>query len=162
MPVTADDDDQGQPPEAPWHHSTPAVAGASAAALAVIGLVLWAAIALTSSGGPEDAPIDFVPPSYTSTSVKTSKSTTTRTTTSQLPVTTEFGLPGESDTTTTSPSETSGTSITSETSPTSTTTTTTTTTTTQSGSADYGEYPTTTRHRPRTNVTRTLYPPPGG
>lgn len=127
----------------------------------MIGLVLWAAIALTSSGGPEDAPIDFVPPSYTSTTAKTSKSTTTRTTTSQLPVTTEFGLPGESDTTTTSPSETSGTSTTSETSPTSTTTTTT-TTTTQSGSADYGDYPTTTHHRPRTNVTRTLYPPPGG
>ncbi|WP_454788086.1 hypothetical protein [Mycolicibacterium lutetiense] len=155
------DDDQGQPAEAPWHHSTPAVAGASAAALAVIGLVLWAAISLTSSGGPEDAPIDFVPPTYTSTSVKTSKSTTTRTTTSRLPVTTEFGVPGESDTTTTSPSETSPTT-TSETSPTSTTTTTTTTTpsSTQPG-ADYGEYPT-THYRPRTNVTRTLYPPPGG
>ena len=158
MPVTGDDDDQGQPPEAPWHHSTPAVAGASAAALAVIGLVLWAVISLTSSGGPEDAPIDFVPPAYTSTS-KTTKSTTTRTTSSSLPVTTEFGLPGESDTTTTSPSETSGTSTTSETSPTSTTTT---TTTTESSSAGYGEYPTTTYRRPRTNVTRTLYPAPGG
>ena len=154
MPVTGDDDDQGQPPEAPWHHSTPAVAGASAAALAVIGLVLWAAISLTSSSGPEDAPIDFVPPTYTSTSMKTTKSTTTRTTSSSLPVTTEFGLPGESETTTT-------TSDTSETSPTSTTTTTT-TTTTESSSAGYGEYPTTTRHRPRTNATRTLYPPPGG
>ncbi|MGV0772006.1 hypothetical protein [Mycobacterium syngnathidarum] len=152
--MTGDDDDQGQPPEAPWHHSTPAVAGASAAALAVIGLVLWAAISLTSSSGPEDAPIDFVPPTYTSTSMKTTKSTTTRTTSSSLPVTTEFGLPGESETTTT-------TSDTSETSPTSTTTTTT-TTTTESSSAGYGEYPTTTRHRPRTNVTRTLYPPPGG
>jgi hypothetical protein len=159
VPVTGDEDDQGQPPEAPWHHSTPAVAGASAAALAVIGLVLWAAISLTSSGGPEDAPIEFVPPTYTSTTVKTSKSTTTRTTSSSLPVTTEFGLPGESDTTTTSPSETSGTSTTSETSPTSTTTT---TTTTESSSAGYGEYPTTTYRRPRTNVTRTLYPAPGG
>ncbi|MCW1824088.1 MULTISPECIES: hypothetical protein [Mycolicibacterium] len=157
--MTGDEDDQGQPPEAPWHHSTPAVAGASAAALAVIGLVLWAAISLTSSGGPEDAPIEFVPPTYTSTTVKTSKSTTTRTTSSSLPVTTEFGLPGESDTTTTSPSETSGTSTTSETSPTSTTTT---TTTTESSSAGYGEYPTTTYRRPRTNVTRTLYPAPGG
>ncbi|WP_454231841.1 hypothetical protein [Mycolicibacterium fortuitum] len=75
------DDEQGQPPEAPWHHSTPAVAGASAAALAVIGLVVWVAVSLTGSGGPEDAPIDFVPPTYTSTS-KTTKSTTTRTTTS--------------------------------------------------------------------------------
>ncbi|MCV7109913.1 hypothetical protein A5761_29920 [Mycolicibacterium setense] len=157
MPVTGDED-EGQPAEAPWHHSTPAVAGASAAALAVIGLVVWAAIALTGSGGPEDAPIDFVPPSYASTTVKTSKSTTTRTTTSRLPLTTEFGLPGESDTSTTSPSETSGTSTTSETS---TTTTTTTTTTTESGSAGY-EDPTTTYRRPRTNVTRTLYPAPGG
>ncbi|MGV0592319.1 hypothetical protein [Mycolicibacterium porcinum] len=156
--MTGDDDDQGQP-EAPWHHSTPAVAGASAAALAVIGLVVWAAIALTGSGGPEDAPIDFVPPTFTSTTVKTTKSTTTRTTSSRLPITTEYGIPGESDTSTTSPSETSGTSTTSETSPTSTTTT---TTTTESSSAGYGEYPTTTRHRPRTNVTRTLYPPPGG
>ncbi|MCV7387778.1 hypothetical protein [Mycolicibacterium porcinum] len=155
--MTGDDDDQGQP-EAPWHHSTPAVAGASAAALAVIGLVVWAAIALTGSGGPEDAPIDFVPPTFTSTTVKTTKSTTTRTTSSRLPITTEYGIPGESDTSTTSPSETSGTSTTSETSPTSTTTT----TTTESSSAGYGEYPTTTRHRPRTNVTRTLYPPPGG
>ncbi|WP_083267004.1 hypothetical protein [Mycolicibacterium porcinum] len=154
--MTGDDDDQGQP-EAPWHHSTPAVAGASAAALAVIGLVVWAAIALTGSGGPEDAPIDFVPPTFTSTTVKTTKSTTTRTTSSRLPITTEYGIPGESDTSTTSPSETSGTSTTSETSPTSTTTT-----TTESSSAGYGEYPTTTRHRPRTNVTRTLYPPPGG
>lgn len=155
--MTGDDDDQGQP-EAPWHHSTPAVAGASAAALAVIGLVVWAAIALTGSGGPEDAPIDFVPPTFTSTTVKTTKSTTTRTTSSRLPITTEYGIPGESDTSTTSPSETSGTSTTSETSPTSTITT----TTTESSSAGYGEYPTTTRHRPRTNVTRTLYPPPGG
>ncbi|MBX8691409.1 hypothetical protein GO011_28620 [Mycobacterium sp. 20091114027_K0903767] len=155
--MTGDDDDQGQP-EAPWHHSTPAVAGASAAALAAIGLVVWAAIALTGSGGPEDAPIDFVPPTFTSTTVKTTKSTTTRTTSSRLPITTEYGIPGESDTSTTSPSETSGTSTTSETSPTSTTTT----TTTESSSAGYGEYPTTTRHRPRTNVTRTLYPPPGG
>lgn len=146
------DDDQGRPPEAPWHHSTPAVAGASAAALAVIGLVVWVAVALTGSGGPEDAPIDFVPPTYASTSVKTSKSTTTRTTTSRLPVTTEFGVPGESDTSTTSPSGTSGTSGTSETSTTESSTTTTTT-----------ESPTTTTyHRPRTNVTRTLYPPPGG
>ncbi|WP_166902215.1 hypothetical protein [Mycobacterium sp. DL440] len=156
--MTGDDDDQGQP-EAPWHHSTPAVAGASAAALAVIGLVLWAAISLTSSGGPEDAPIDFVPPTYTSTSVKTTKSTTTRTTTSRLPVTTEFGVPGESDTPTTSSTSETTTTTTSETSPTSTTTPTT-TTTTPSG-ADYGEYPT-THYRPRTNVTRTLYPPPGG
>ncbi len=157
MPVTGDDE-EGQPAEAPWHHSTPAVAGASAAALAVIGLVVWAAIALTGSGGPQDAPIDFVPPSFASTTVKTSKSTTTRTTTSRIPVTTEFGLPGESDTSSTSPSETSGTSTTSETSPTSTTTT---TTTTESGSAGY-EAPTTTHRRPRTNVTRTLYPAPGG
>ncbi|WP_236735228.1 hypothetical protein [Mycolicibacterium peregrinum] len=156
--MTGDDDDQGQP-EAPWHHSTPAVAGASAAALAVIGLVLWAAISLTSSGGPDDAPIDFVPPTYTSTSVRTTKSTTTRTTTSRLPVTTEFGVP--SDTTSTSTPETSETTTTttSETSPTTTTTTTTTTPSyTQPG---YGEYPT-THNRPRTNVTRTLYPPPGG
>ena len=51
MPVTADDDDQGQPPEAPWHHSTPAVAGASAAALAVIGLVLGAGDALALKPG---------------------------------------------------------------------------------------------------------------
>ena len=161
MPVTADDDDQGQPPEAPWHHSTPAVAGASAAALAVIGLVLWAVISLTSSGGPEDAPIDFVPPAYTSTS-KTTKSTTTRTTTSRLPVTTEFGVP--SDTTTTSPSETTETSPTTSSETTTTTTTTTTTATTPSYTqpgGDYGEYPT-THYRPRTNVTRTLYPPPGG
>lgn len=157
MPVTGDDE-QGQPPEAPWHHSTPAVAGASAAALAVIGLVVWVAVSLTGSGGPEDAPIDFVPPTYTSTS-KTTKSTTTRTTTNRLPMTTEFG--GPSDTSSTSSSETSETS-TSETSPTSTTTTTTTTTTTESGNPGYGEYPTTTYHRPRTNVTRTLYPVPGG
>ncbi len=160
MPVTGDDDDQGQP-EAPWHHSTPAVAGASAAALAVIGLVLWAAIALTSSGGPEDAPIDFVPPSYASTSMKTTKSTTTRTTTTtvSIPATTEFGLPGESETSGTTTSETdTSTSETSET----TTTTTTTTTPSYSQPGAYGEYPTTTYHRPRTNVTRTLYPAPGG
>ncbi|AMD53818.1 hypothetical protein ATO49_02930 [Mycolicibacterium fortuitum subsp. fortuitum DSM 46621 = ATCC 6841 = JCM 6387] len=70
----------------------------------------------------------------------------------------DHGVRRPSDTSTTSSSETSETS-TSETSPTSTTTT---TTTTESGNPGYGEYPTTTYHRPRTNVTRTLYPVPGG
>ncbi|MGV0811203.1 hypothetical protein ABQF34_04535 [Mycolicibacterium boenickei] len=156
--MTGDDDDLGPPPEAPWHHSTPTVLGASVAALIAIGLVLWAAIALTSSSGPEDAPIDFVPPTYASTSAKTSKSTTSQTFTTTRPLeTTEFGLPGVSDTSGTSPSETSGTS---DTSTTETTPTTTPTSTTESETED--DVSTTTRNRPRTNVTRTVYPAPVG
>ncbi|WKG04225.1 hypothetical protein [Mycolicibacterium sp. HK-90] len=159
--MTGDDDDQGQPPEAPWHHSTPAVLGASVAALVVIGLVLWAAITLTSSSEPEDAPIDFVPPTYASTSAKTSKTTTTRTITTTRPLeTTEFGLPGVPDPSGTT-SETSGTSGTSTTETTPTTTPTTTEPTlTESETED--DEATTTRNRPRTNVTRTVYPAPVG
>ncbi|WP_083653990.1 hypothetical protein [Mycobacterium sp. GA-1841] len=156
--MTADKDDQ-EPPEAPWHHSTPAVAGASAAALAVIGLVVWAAIALTSPES-EDAPIDFVPPAYTSTSAKTTTTTTTTRSTTTRPLeTTEFGLPDVSDTSGTSTtSTTTGTSEPTETSETSTTTYPPHTQT----SSPYDDEYSTTRNRPRTNVTRTVYPAPGG
>ncbi|MBU8829713.1 hypothetical protein KL858_09605 [Mycolicibacterium goodii] len=155
MRVTADRDDQGQQPEAPWHHSTPAVLGASVAALAVIALAVWGVVALTSGAdNPQQAPLDFVEPTYASTTSRTTSSTTSTITSTSPPETTEFGLPPEgADPSETLPSE--GEETTSESSAPRTPPRTRSETT-----DDDGDETSTSRNRPRTNVTRTLYPAP--
>jgi cytoskeletal protein RodZ len=149
--VTAEDDDQAR--EEPWHHSTPAVAGASVVALGVIALLVWAVVSLTSNAdSPQEAPTQFVDPTFTSSTPTGSTTTTTATITTTGPVITSE-IVGPSDTATTSGSDTS-----------------TSTDTSSSGSSTRGELPTTRSHagdtgtsrpRVRTNVTRTLYPAPG-
>lgn len=95
MRVTGDDNDRGPAPEQPWHNSTPALLGASVAALAVIALAVWGVVTLTSNADkPEDAPLEFVEPMYRSTTTTTTATTTATITSTSPPVTTEFGLPG--------------------------------------------------------------------
>ena len=83
----------GDEPSEPWHNSTRAVVGASAAGVAVIG-VLVAAVMYVSGGDEPDAPVTFVDPSFSETAAASSATTTTPTITSTPKVsTTEINAP---------------------------------------------------------------------
>jgi hypothetical protein len=139
------DDDQS-----PWYNRTPAVIGASVAGLAVIGILI-AAVTFVSDqfNEPDQAPLNFVPPSFSATATRSSSTpTTTATITSTSPpVTTDID----------GPSSTTSSSDTSSSTDTSTRTAWTKPYTPPSGDESS---PTTTQRGPRTNVTRTLYPQP--
>lgn len=148
MPVTRRDRDEGSPEEPPvaWHNQTSTLLGASVAGIAaiavLIGLISYVAGEFTE---PERAPLYYAPPtaSTSATTSGTATSSTTGTITSTSPPMTSDinGDTTTSSTTTTSPStrppRTREPSTTAE--------------------NEDGE-PETTRNRPRTNVTRTLYP----
>jgi hypothetical protein len=148
-----DDHDDEQSPSAPWYNRTPAVIGASVVGLAVIGILI-AAVTFVSrqSSEPDQAPLNFVEPSFSATATGSSSTpTTTATITSTSPpVTTDIN--GPSSTTSSSSGTSSGSST-----DTSTRTAWTRPYTPPSGDESA---PTTTRRGPRTNVTRTLYPQP--
>jgi hypothetical protein len=148
-----DHDDEQSPSSAPWYNRTPAVIGASVVGLAVIGILI-AAVTFVSrqSSEPEQAPLNFVEPSFSATATGSSSTpTTTATITSTSPpVTTDIN--GPSSTTSSSSGTSSGSST-----DTSTRTAWTKPYTPPSGDESA---PTTTRRGPRTNVTRTLYPQP--
>jgi hypothetical protein len=139
------DDDQS-----PWYNRTPAVIGASVAGLAVIGILI-AAVTFVSGqfNEPDHAPLNFVDPSFSATTTRSSSTpTTTATITSTSPpVTTDID----------GPSSTTSSSATSSSTDTSTRTAWTQPYTPPSGDESS---PTTTHRGPRTNVTRTLYPQP--
>nr|WP_163899590.1 hypothetical protein [Mycolicibacterium pulveris] len=140
-----DDDGAGQP----WYNRTPAVLGASIAGLAVIGLLVFVVSAAAGQfGEPEQAPLHFVEPSYSTptTPAATTTATTATVTTTSPPQTTDL-----SAIETTSTSETTSEPGTSSAEPTS-----------EADDEDEEEDETTERttRRPRTNVTRTLYPLP--
>ena len=138
--------------ETPWYNRTPAVIGASVAGLGVIAILI-AAVTFVSGqfNEPEQAPQNFVDPSFSATATRSlSTTTTTATITSTSPpVTTDIDGPSS---TTSSSSDTSSTD----------TTTTTHTAWTKPYTPPSGAEPspTTTQRGPRTNVTRTLYPQP--
>ena len=140
------DDDDGQP----WHNRTPAVVGASLAALVVVGILIVAATAVARQfGEPEQAPIDFVEPTYSATASQSETGTTTQTITSTRPP----------ETTDINPSSTSGTSGTSGSSTTPSSSESSTESTTARTEDPEEVTPTrTSRQRPRTNVTRTFNP----
>ena len=114
------DDEFGgdEPSELPWHNSTRAVVGASAAGVAVIGVLVAAVVFMTGGQGSQSPP-NFVDPSFSETAAESASSatTTTPTITSTPKVsTTEINGPppppttsGSSDTST-SGSETSSSS----------------------------------------------------
>jgi cytoskeletal protein RodZ len=137
--------------QSPWYNRTPAVLAASVAGLAVIGIVI-AAVTFVSRqvNEPEQAPLDFVQPSFSaSASHSSSTPTTTGTITSTSPpVTTDINGPS---------STTSSSSDTSSSTDTSTRTAWTKPYTPSSGDESATDTP---RRGPRTNVTRTLYPQP--
>lgn len=144
----------GDEPSEPWHNSTRAVLGASAAGVAVIG-ILVASVMFVSGRDEPDAPVDFTDPSFSQTAAESASSatTTTPTITSTPKVsTTEINAP-------TGPPTTSGSSDTSS-----------------SGTSEPSAPPTLrprqrendetpggpTSRRPRFNITRTLGPGPLG
>jgi hypothetical protein len=144
------DDDEQTPSSAPWYNRTDAVIGASVAGLAVIGILI-AAVTFVSRqvNEPEQAPLNFVEPSFSASATASSTPTTTATITSTSPpVTTDINGPS---------STTSSSSDTSSSSP----DTPTRTAWTKPYTPPSGDEPApTTRRGPRTNVTRTLYPRP--
>ena len=148
-----DYDDEQLSSATPWYNRTPALVGASVAGLAVIGILI-AAVTFVSHhfNEPDQAPLNFVEPSFSATATHSlSTPTTTATITSTSPpVTTDIDAP--SSTTSSSPDTSSGTD----------TSTPTRTASTKPHTSPSGAEspPSTTRRGPRTNVTRTLYPQP--
>ena len=148
-----DYDDEQSSSATPWYNRTPALVGASVAGLAVIGILI-AAVTFVSRqfNEPDQAPLNFVEPSFSATATHSSSTpTTTATITSTSPpVTTDIDAP--SSTTSSSPDTSSGTD----------TSTPTRTASTKPYTPPSGAEspPSTTRRGPRTNVTRTLYPQP--
>ena len=148
-----DYDDEQSSSATPWYNRTPALVGASVAGLAVIGILI-AAVTFVSHhfNEPDQAPLNFLEPSFSATATHSlSTPTTTATITSTSPpVTTDIDAP--SSTTSSSPDTSSGTD----------TSTPTRTASTKPHTSPSGAEspPSTTRRGPRTNVTRTLYPLP--
>lgn len=145
-----DGDDQAPPP---WHNSTPAVLGASAAGVAVIG-VLVAAVAFVTGRDEPQAPVEFVDPTFSTTASAVAATTTTPTITSTPKIsTTEINGPPGPSTTSGSETTSSGTESSSSSSapvfrpPRS-----------RQDDGDGGP----TSRRPRFNITRTLGPGPIG
>jgi cytoskeletal protein RodZ len=144
------DDDEQLPSSAPWYDRTPAVIGVSVVGLAVIGILI-AAVTFVSRqfNEPEQAPLNFVEPSFSASATSSSTPTTTATITSTSPpVTTDINGPSPT------PSSSSDTSSSSPDTPTRTAWT-------KPYTPPSSDEPApTTRRGPRTNVTRTLYPRP--
>ncbi len=143
MARRTDDDDDGQP----WHNRTSTVVGASALAILVIGILIVAATAMARQfGETEEAPIDFVTPSFSARTSQSSDTTTTQTITSTSPPeTTDIDGPSA-----TSSSETTSSSSSTTRPP----------TTRRDDDGDDGPTTRTTRRTPRTNITRTFNPLP--
>jgi hypothetical protein len=153
--VAGGDRDDEQRAPVPWHNRPSALLGASVAALVVIAILVASVSWLTSrSDRPQQAPLDFVEPSFSATTTQPATPTTTATITSTSPPATTDIDPGS-----TTPSSTSGspapTSLTPPTSP-----PTTYSPRTREDNGEDDSTPTSTRRRPRLNQTRTLYPLP--
>lgn len=139
------DDEQDVLSETPWYNRTPEVVGASVLGVLVIGILVFAVTYVARQfNEPPQAPLYYVEPSFSATATSTSSATTTQTITSTSPPVTS-DINGPSSTTPSSSSETtSGERIPPRTRETD----------------DEGDDETRTTRRPRTNVTRTLYPQP--
>ncbi|GAC1395964.1 MAG: hypothetical protein NVSMB60_03540 [Mycobacterium sp.] len=147
-------EDEQSPESDPWHNRTPVVVGASVAGIVVIGLLIVVGTFVARQfNQPEQAPLNFVEPSFSSSVTHSSSTPTTiaMITSTSPPVTTDIDSP--SFTTGSSSSGTSGTSGADTTNTTHTAWTKPYTPPSGSGST-----PTTTQRGPRFNVTRTLNP----
>lgn len=146
MPVNRRDDDEAQAePPVEWHNQTSTLLGASVAGVLAIGLlVMLISYVAGQFSEPEQAPLNYIPPPRSSSvsATESATSTTTGTITSTSPPMTSDINPGETTTTTTTP----------------TTRPSTRPPRTRETDDNEGEEEETTRSRPRTNVTRTLYP----
>jgi hypothetical protein len=153
--VTPDRADDYKIDEPAWHERTSTVVGASAGALAVIGL-LWLLVSYVTGGSDDPPPPSqyFLEPSVSGSSTGVATTTLTETITSTSPPVTTDIDPGDTSTTTT----TSGTD---------TTSTSTSTEPFDPSNLPHTRTPSTnggdggpTSRRPRFNETRTLYPHP--
>ena len=142
-----DNDARRNSPPQPWHNRTPTLLGASCLALAVIGLLIVVATAVAGQfGEPEEAPLNFVEPTYSATAIQseTTPTTTQTITSTSPPETTDINSPPTPSSSTTSSSETTSDE----------------TTTSRRSNEDDDRPSRTTRRGPRTNVTRTFNPYP--
>ena len=145
----------GDEPFAPWHNSTRAVVGASAAGVAVIGVLIAAVMFMSGGDEPTDAPLNFVDPSFSETVAGSASSATTTTptiTSTPRLSTTEINVPPGPPTTSGSSETTSSSSESSSSTP---------FTPPRQREADENPGGPTSR-RPRFNITRTLGPGPLG
>ncbi|WP_322788815.1 hypothetical protein [Mycolicibacterium rutilum] len=142
------DRDDGRDPESqPWYNRTPEVIGASLVALVAIGLLVFAGTYVSRQfNEPQQAPLNFVEPSFAPAQSRTPTTTaTTQTITSTSPPqTTEINEPTTPSESTTSESETTSERPRVR----------------DTEDDDEESTPRTTRRGPRTNVTRTLNPFP--
>ena len=132
----------------PWHNRTSTLLGASALALALIGLLIVVAMAVARQfSEPAEAPLDFVEPTFSATATQpaaTAPTTTQTITSTSPPQTTDIDGAPTTSTSTTSSSETTSDE-----------------TTARRDGDDNDDRPSrTTRRGPRTNVTRTFNPYP--
>jgi hypothetical protein len=105
-----DYDGDRKPSSSPWYDRTPAVVGASLVGVVVIGILIVAVTFVARRfNEPEQAPLNFVAPSFSATaSVSSSTPTTTATITSTSPpVTTDIDGPSSTTSSGTSGSDTS-------------------------------------------------------
>ncbi|KUI28666.1 hypothetical protein AU195_00185 [Mycobacterium sp. IS-1496] len=158
MTGARDDDEQsGLQADAstPWHHSTGKVLGASIAGIAAFALIVTGVMFASREGDSPQAPTDFVDPSFSSiTARSTSVSTSTTTTRISPPLTTDLDLPPANPSSIPPPPSQT---------PSSQESSTTREEESEEESSEREEEPsapTTTRNRPRLNETRTLYPRP--
>ncbi|KUI23621.1 hypothetical protein [Mycobacterium sp. GA-2829] len=155
--MSAPDDDEPSDREAdaptPWHQSTAKVLGASLAGVAAIALIVAGVMFVSrDSGQAPDAPPDFVDPTFSSMTSRSTSASSTSTTTTRIspPLTTDLDLPPELAPPPPPPSESSSESSTPRGR----------STTQQEETSEESAPRTTTRNRPRLNETRTLYPRP--
>ncbi|MDN4519147.1 hypothetical protein JN086_03040 [Mycolicibacterium austroafricanum] len=143
MAVSSRDRDEAteEPPVA-WHNRTSTLLAASVAGLAAIAVVIsLISYVARQFSEPEQAPLYYVPPASSASTTKSGTSTTTETITSTSPPMTSDINPEAT------PSETPSTTKPSTRPP-------------RTRETDGNDTTTTSRSRPRTNVTRTLSPVP--
>jgi hypothetical protein len=145
VPVTGqdydDDDEQSASSEPPWHNRTPAVVGATILGVLAIAVVIYAiSFVARQFNTPEQAPLNFVDPSFSATTSRSGTPTTTGTITSTSPPQTTDLNPGDATSSSSSSRESTSRHDDEDDDDTSTTRT--------------------TRRKPRTNVTRTFDPYP--
>lgn len=133
-------------PPVPWHNRTSTLLGASVAAVAAIAILIMSiSYVARQFNDPQQAPLNYVEPAFSATTTsESSTSTTTGTITSTSPPVTSDINPDLTPPSSTDPSSTTSRNPASR--------------PPRTREDDPDDETSTTRNRPRTNVTRTFYP----